>query len=200
MSHQTRKLGWLLGFTLFVVSLAGAAAGNAESQIRSKHGELMALLVQPKSPTREDKIGAIMDQVFDFGELAKRSLGDEWNARSDSEKQEFQQVLERLVKQSYRKNLGKTVGWEVAYDSTTKVDGGVRVPTVATNKTDKRKGPVSVDYVLHEVKGEWKVYDVVVEGSSLVGNYNSQFRKIIRKHGFGELMMRMKRRAGKGEG
>ena len=74
------------------------------------------------------------------------------------------------------------------------------MPTVATSKTDKRAEPVSVDYALHEVKGQWKVYDIVVEGSSLVGNYNSQFRKIIRKQGFGELIIRMKRRAEKGGG
>jgi len=199
MSHQLRKLGWLLGLAFFVVTeWAVAAAGNAETYVRGKQGDLMALLEQPKSASREDKISGIMDQVFDYDELAKRSLGDEWNARSDSEKQDFQHLLERLVKQSYRKNLGKTNGWDITYSPTTKVDGGVRVPTVARHKTDKRKEPVSIDYLLHELKGQWKVYDIVVEGSSLVGNYNSQFRKIIRKQGFGELITRMKRRVQKG--
>jgi len=155
-------------------------------------------LTLPKSPGREDKISAIMDQVFDYDELAKRSLGDEWNARSDSEKQEFRSLLERLVKQSYRKNLGKTAGWDISYNATTNVEGGVRVPTVAKHKTDQRKEPVSVDYVLHEVHGQWKAYDVIVEGSSLIANYNSQFRKIVRKQGFGELITRMKRRVQKG--
>jgi phospholipid transport system substrate-binding protein len=57
---------------------------------------------------------------------------------------------------------------------------------------------VSVDYLLHEAKGQWRVFDVVIESSSLVGNYQSQFRKIIRKKGFGELIARMKRRLAKG--
>ena len=198
MSHQLRKLGWLLGLTFFVVAEVAAAAGNAETYVRGKQSDLMALLEQPKSAPREEKISGIMDQVFDYDELAKRSLGDEWNSRGDSEKQEFQRLLERLVKQSYRKNLGKTNGWDITYNPTTTVDGGVRVPTVARHKTDKRKEPVSIDYLMHELKGQWKVYDIVVEGSSLVGNYNSQFRKIIRKQGFGELITRMKRRVQKG--
>ncbi len=139
-----------------------------------------------------------MDQVFDYDELARRSLGDEWQTRSDSERQEFERLLERLVRQSYRKHLDKTIGWEVTYNALSNVDGGVRVPTIATHKTDKRKEPVGVDYLLHELKGQWKVYDIVIEGSSLVGNYNSQFRKIIRKKGFGELISRMKRRLEKG--
>lgn len=139
-----------------------------------------------------------MDQVFDYDELARRSLGDEWQTRSDSERQEFERLLERLVRQSYRKHLDKTIGWEVTYNALSNVNGGVRVPTIATHKTDKRKEPVGVDYLLHELKGQWKVYDIVIEGSSLVGNYNSQFRKIIRKKGFGELISRMKRRLEKG--
>lgn len=200
MDYLIRRLGWLFGFVLFLGATIGFAAGNAESFVRSKHAELSSLLTQPKSSAREEKITSIMDQVFDYDELAKRSLGDDWNARSESEKQEFQRLLERLVKQSYRKNLGKTLGWDINYNATSNVDGGVRVPTVATNKTDKRKEPVSVDYVLHEVKGQWKVYDIVVEGSSLIANYHSQFRKIIRKQGFGELITRMKRRADKGSG
>ncbi len=200
MKYLFKRLMWFVGFAFLMTTATVMAAGNAEGFVRSKHSELTAQLGQPKSAAREEKIGSLLDQVFDYDELARRSLGDEWNARSDSEKQEFERLLERLVKQSYRKNLGKTLGWEVSYNSSSNVDGGVRVPTVATNKTDKRKEPVSVDYVLHEVKGQWKVFDVVVEGSSLVANYNSQFRKVIRKQGFAELITRMKRRAEKGDG
>jgi phospholipid transport system substrate-binding protein len=194
MMHRIRSLGPLLGIALLLATAMAPAAGSAESYVRGRQGDLVSLLSQPKSAAREEKIGAIMDQVFDYDELAKRSLGNDWDARSDSERQEFQGLLERLVKQAYRKHLAKTVGWEVSYNPSTNIPDGVRVPTVATHKTDKRKEPVGVDYLLHEVKGQWKVFDVVIEGSSLVSNYNSQFRKIIRKQGFGELITRMKRR------
>ena len=199
MSYQIRWIGRLLGVALLFASAVATAGGSAESYVRSRQVDLLGLLSQPKSTAREEKISGIMDQVFDYDELAKRSLGDEWQARSDAEKQEFQHLLERLVKQAYRRHLDKTVGWDVAYNASSNVANGVRVPTVATHKTDKRKEPVGVDYLLHEVKGQWKVFDVVIEGSSLVGNYNSQFRKIIRKQGFGELITRMKRKVEKGK-
>jgi phospholipid transport system substrate-binding protein len=194
------QLRWLLGAAIVLAAEIAGAAGSADSYVRSRQADLVSLLAQPKSTAREQKIGAIMDQVFDYDELAKRSLGDDWQTRSDTEKQEFESLLERLVRQSYRKHLDKTIGWDVAYGATSDIDGSARVTTVATHKSDKRKEPVGVDYLLHEVKGQWKVYDVVIEGSSLVGNYNSQFRKIIRKKGFGELISRMKRRVEKGTG
>ena len=198
MTNQFRWSGWVLGFALLFATEMADAGGTAESYVQGRQVDLVGLLAQPKSASREDKISAIMDQVFDYDALAKRSLGDDWQARSDAEKQEFQRLLERLVKQSYRRHLGKTAGWDVAYNAASNVSDGVRVPTVATHKTDKRKEPVGVYYLQHEIKGQWKVYDIVIEGSSLVGNYNSQFRKIIRKQGFGELITRMKRRLEKG--
>jgi len=194
MNNRLRWFGLVLSAALVLASEIAAAGGTADGFVRSRQGDLLGLMAQPKSSAREQKIASIMDQVFDYDELARRSLGDDWNARSDAEKQEFEGLLERLVKQSYRKHLDKTAGWDVTYNASSNVDGGVRVPTVANHKTDKRKDPVAIDYLLHEAKGQWKVYDVVIEGSSLVGNYNSQFRKIIRKKGFGELITRMKRR------
>jgi len=198
MNSRIRRFSLLLGAVVILVTGVVAAAGPAENYVKSRQDELVALLGQSKTTAREQKIGAIMDQVFDYPELAKRSLGDDWPARSDAEKQEFERLLEQLVKQSYRKHLDKTTGWALTFNPSSAVEGSVRVPTIATHKTDKRKEPVSIDYILHEIKGQWRVYDVVIEGSSLVSNYNSQFRKIIRKKGFGELISRMKHRLEKG--
>jgi phospholipid transport system substrate-binding protein len=199
MTYQTRWIARLLGAALLLLTQVSIAGGSADNYVRDRQGELVALLTQPKSASREEKISAIMDQTFDYYELAKRSLGDEWQSRSDADKQEFRHLLEGLVKQSYRRHLGKTLGWEVAIKAPSNVPDGVRVPTIATHQTDKRKEPVEVDYLLHEVNGQWKVFDIVIEGSSLVGNYNSQFRKIIHKQGFNELIARMKRRLEKGK-
>ena len=200
MCQQMRLLGWF--FAVLVALHVGVASAEtpAESYVRSQHGELVSLLAQPKNGARDQKVNAVMDRVFDYDDLARRSLGDDWAARTESEREEFKGLLEQLIRQSYRKHLDKTNGWDITYNTATGVDGGVRVPTVAKHKTDKRKDPVSIDYLLHEAKGQWRVFDIVIEGSSLVGNYQSQFRKIIRKKGFGELITKMKRRVAKGSG
>jgi phospholipid transport system substrate-binding protein len=189
---------WLTALLLLLGVSSAYAGGSAEEYVRAQHGELVTLLSQPKTSSRDQKISAIMDRVFDYEELARRSLGDDWNALTDPQRSEFKELLEQLVRQSYRRHLDKTNGWNLNYEKSSSVDGGVRVPTVASHRTDKRKEPVSIDYLMHETKGQWRVFDIVVEGSSLISNYQSQFRKIIRKKGFAELIGRMKRRIAKG--
>ena len=198
MIKRNRIIGLLAALVLFLGAELAQASGAAEDYVRAEQGELGALLLQPKTAARDQKISSVMDRVFDFEDLAKHSLGDDWSPLNDAQRSEFKGLLEQLVKQSYRRNLDKTKGWDVGYEKPTTVDGGVRVPTIAKHKTDKRKEPVGIDYLLHETQGQWRVYDVVIEGSSLVGNYHSQFRKIIRKKGFGELISRMKTRVAKG--
>lgn len=198
MRERNRLLGLLAALVLFLGAELALASGSAEDYVRAEQAELGALLLQPKTAARDLKISSVMDRVFDFEDLAKHSLGEDWSPLNEAQRSEFKGLLEQLVKQSYRRNLDKTKGWDVGYEKPTAVDGGVRVPTIAKHKTDKRKDPVSVDYLLHETQGQWRVYDVVIEGSSLVSNYHSQFRKIIRKKGFGELVSRMKTRVAKG--
>ena len=177
MCQQMRLLGWF--FTVLIALHVGMASAEtpAESYVRSQHSELVSLLSQPKSAARDQKVNAVMDRVFDYEDLARRSLGDDWAPRTESEREEFKGLLEQLIRQSYRKHLDKTNGWDITYNAATSVNGGVTVPTVAKHKTDKRKEPVGIDYLLHEVKGQWRVFDIVIEGSSLVGNYRSQFPK-----------------------
>lgn len=196
----SRKLlcTWMLATITLILHATAHAAESAEQFVRSQQTDLVAVLGKPKSHAREQKITDLMDQVFDYGELAKRSLGDEWQTRSDADKSEFQKLLEQLVRQSYRRNLDKIAGWDVTFNASHDAGGLMRVPTVAKHKTDTRKDPVSIDYLLSQSTGKWRVCDIVVEGSSLVGNYNNQFRKIIRKQGFTELLARMRRRVQKG--
>jgi phospholipid transport system substrate-binding protein len=68
---------------------------------------------------------------------------------------------------------------------------------VARNKKNEREEPVSIDYIVHKVDGKWRIYDIVTEGSSLVSNYKSQFRRVIKKNGFETLMDRMKKKLDK---
>ncbi len=199
MRNRHRLTFWFSAMILFLGAESAFAGSSAEDYVRAQQTDLSALIAQPKSAARDQKVAAIMDRVFDYDDLARRSLADEWTNLSDAERVEFKNLLEQLVKQSYRRHLDKTSGWDVTYGAPSKVEsGGVRVPTTAKHKTDKRKEPVSIDYLLHETKGQWRVFDIVVEGSSLVNNYQSQFRKVIKKKGFSELVSRMKRRIAKG--
>lgn len=171
---------------------AFADDGGAEPFVKDKHAELTELLKKPKSPANDKKVQAVFDELLDYDYLARESLKDYWGERSDAEKKDFSDVLQQLVRNAYRKNLKKTLEYSIEYRGSDKAKQGYLVRTVAKSKTNSREDPISVDYLLHKVNGKWRVYDIVTEGSSLVHNYRSQFRRIIKKKGFDELMRRMK--------
>lgn len=177
----------LLGFPM-----SAWADGDAESTLKAKQAELTGLLGKGKSAEADKKVQAIFDELLDYETLAKDSLGAHWDDLSDAERKEFQGVLERLVRNAYRKNLRKTLNYEVTYKGSNAGKKGVIVHTVAKSKKNAREEPISIDYAMHKVDGKWKVRDLVTEGSSLVNNYKSQFGRVIKKKGFAELMKRMK--------
>lgn len=200
MFRSTRLLRFVFAALLTFGSLPAWSAGTkADEFVQSRHGQLSTLLQLQKSSTREKKVAASIDEVFDYKELATRSLGQEWEARSDAERAQFQELLERLVRQSYRKSIDATLGYAIEYRGVRKSGGDTIVTTVATHKTDSRKAPVSIEYVLVPAGDTWRAVDVIIEGSSLVANYRSQFTRVIKKKGFSELVARMKHKLAKGE-
>lgn len=178
---------------------AFAAAVDAEQFVKERHGQMVELLQKPKDAAREKQVGASIDEVFDYQQLATRSLGDEWKNRSDAERVQFRELLEQLVRQTYRKSIDSTLGYKVEQRGARKSGDDTIVSTIAKHKTDSRKAPISIDYVMVQVEGKWRAVDVIIEGSSLVGNYRSQFTRIIKKSGFAELVTKMKRKIAKGE-
>jgi phospholipid transport system substrate-binding protein len=190
----------LLAVLLALVPASAFADGtDAEQFVKDRHNQLTELLQKPKDAIREKRVGSSIDEVFDYQQLAARSLGDEWQNRSDAERQQFRELLEKLVRQSYRKSIDSTLGYKVEQRGIRKSGEDTIVATIAKHKTDNRKAQVSIDYVLVQVDGKWRAVDVIIEGSSLVGNYRSQFARIIKKSGFAELITKLKRKIEKGE-
>lgn len=199
MTRAPRFSMFLLAAVLALLPAAALAAGvDADQFVKDRHTQLVALLEQPKNAAREQKVGVSIDEVFDYEQLAARSLGDEWKNRTDAEKQQFRELLEQLVRKSYRKSIDSTLGYQVEHRGTRKSGEDTIVSTVAKHKTDTRKAPVTIDYVLVQVSGKWRAVDVIIEGASLVGNYRSQFTRVIKKKGFNELVSMMKRKLEKG--
>lgn len=186
--------------TAAVLSLALAVApavwaASAEDFVKAKQTELMKLVKQGRPDTEVDKV---FDQVLDYRILAEAALGDHWADRSDAERQEFTQLLSKLVRNSYRKNLKKTLGYDVAYKGTEKGKEGEVVRTIATSTKDAREEPLSIDYVVRAEPAGQRIVDVVTEGSSMVANYRSSFNRIMKKGGFPEVLKRMRKKADSG--
>jgi phospholipid transport system substrate-binding protein len=170
---------------------AVASADGASSFVKDQQSELMTLLKKGK---KCDKVTPVLDRVLDYDALARGSLRDHWDERSAEERAEFQRLLTGLVRKAYCKNISEIAGYAVEVGEEERLEQGVFVKTVATSRTNKREEPVSIDYLLHEVDGKWKIRDVVTEGSSMVGNYRSQFRRVIKKDGFAKLLQKMEKK------
>ncbi|HET7544184.1 MAG TPA: ABC transporter substrate-binding protein [Polyangiaceae bacterium] len=198
MTHIRRKFPVLASWAL-VLSLSLPALGaEAESFVKGKHSELTALVSKAKSADDQKKLDAAFDAVFDYDGLAKATLKDSWDQRTPSERAEFTSLLKDLVRNAYRRNIKNTLGYAVDYKGEQDGEIGKVVRTVAHNKNNAREEPVSIDYVVHQVDGKWLIADIVTEGSSLARNYRNQFRKVIEKKGFDELLKRMKAKRDKG--
>jgi phospholipid transport system substrate-binding protein len=193
--------------TLLAVSLTAAIAlsaplalaANSEAFIKEKHTELVALVKKSKSAADDKKLEAAFDEVLDYDTLAHESLKDFWGERTPEERAEFQSVLTKLVRAAYRKSLKRIEGYDVEFKGTSKQESGDLVRTVAKKRGNEREEPLSIDYVVNDRAGKSKIVDIVTEGSSLVINYRNQFRRIIKKNGFPELLKRMKTKLEKGD-
>jgi phospholipid transport system substrate-binding protein len=191
----------IIGSFLLVLGLAMPAfAGepSAESFMKDRQTELSALIKTNAGSNNAKKIETVFDSILDYDALAKGSLRDQWDTRSDAERREFRDILKQLVQRAYKKNLDHTASYDVRFEGESKADDAFIVRTVAQSRTNAREEPFSIDYVIHRDGPSYRIKDIITEGSSMVGTYHQQFTRIIKKDGFAELLRRMKSKLSNG--
>ena len=168
-----------------------AAAASPAEEVRASVDRVLEALKDPrlqKNPEkRREQIKEVIRERFDFGEMARRSLGPEWQRRTPEERKEFVELFTELLERAYIATIEDV---ESVRDLREKVDGNYA--EVKTKVVDKKGLEFSVDYRLHNVNGDWKVYDVVVENVTLVNNYRNQFNRVLTRYSYAELIRRMK--------
>jgi phospholipid transport system substrate-binding protein len=152
-----------------------------------------ALTGAQHTPQRRRALRAVMETVIDFPDAARRALSVHWQGRTDAERAEFVALFQDLATYSYIVTMEAYAGQTVVFASETQADG---TTTVLTKVQNRNGVPVPIDYRMHQRDGRWLVYDVVVEGASLVGNYRTQFNSIIRTSSYAELVRRIRARVG----
>jgi len=195
------KKSFVIGSLILALGLSGTAFAGGDTPlefVKSRQAELTALLKKGNSAENQKKIETVFDAILDYDALAQGSLRGNWDDRTPAERREFQDVLKQLVQRAYRRNLDRTLDYDVSFEGTQQQAGDSVVNTVAQNRKNAREEPISIDYNVHKVGAAWRIDDIVTEGSSLVANYQQQFNRIIKKDGFAELMRRMKKRLASG--
>ena len=152
---------------------------------------MLAIVRNPsrKSEGQKENLRAQLAEViyprFDFAEMAKRSLGPHWGRRTAEEQQEFVKIFAGLLGRSYADSIESYTSQNVLYTRELEDNNYAEVDTkiVADKRVD-----LSINYKLHSVNNEWKVYDLVIENISLVNNYRSQFDRVIARSSFEDLV------------
>ena len=188
--HQT-----LAAVVALLLSAAPAQAGEPTDQLRTEIDRVIKVLEDPelkkenRARERQGEVREIASGIFDFEETAKRSLARHWASRMPAERDEFLQLFADLLERSYIPKIELYGGEKIAHVRET-IDGDQA--TVKMTITTKQGTEVPVDYRMLRRRERWLVYDIIIEGVSLIANYRVQFNKIITASSYQELVKMMR--------
>ena len=186
----------LLAIVLAVLAPGRAAAGPPTDQVRGSIDRVLQILTDPdlkkeaKTADRRAAIRTVASEIFDFTEISQRSLARHWAGRSPAERQEFVRLFGELLEYSYITKIEAYSGEKIAYGGDTIEGEQATVKTRLLTKSQPQGIPI--DYRVQKEGDRWRAYDVLIEGVSLVGNYRTQFNRIIQQSGYDELVKKMK--------
>jgi phospholipid transport system substrate-binding protein len=191
----------LIGSMLLIWLMAPlfAFAGVPLDTVKANANSVLEVLRDPKlkgeagRKVKEQKIQAAAEKLFDFVELSKRTLGLSWNNFTPEQRKEFVQLFEGILKDAYVDKI-------LAY-SNEQINFTKEVPlsetTVEVDSVVVTKGAqVPINYRVIKKDNEWRVYDVVIEGVSLINNYRTQFREILGNNPPEKLLETLRKKTG----
>ena len=177
-----------------LVALAVAApawAGAPTEQVRQYTDQVQKILEDPalRSADKRAAVRKVAIEIFDVNETARRALGPHWQARTPSERSEFILLFADLLERTYISKIDLYRGERLRYTNEA-VDGEFAIvrAKVVTNKGVE----VPVEARMLKRADHWLIYDITIENVSLIGNYRTQFDRIIRTASYGELVRRLK--------
>jgi phospholipid transport system substrate-binding protein len=182
----------IITLALAGVFLASYAFATPTDDVKKTVDEVVRIVadkgMKQQDQKRRQALKKAISQIFDYGEMAKRSLGKHWNQRTPAERKQFVDLFSALLENSYAGKIESYNNEKIVYiREIVEGDHAEIKSKVITAKRDE----FTLDYRLLNENGKWMVYDVVIEGVSLVSNYRSQFNRIITANGYGELVKKL---------
>jgi len=180
---------------VFILLVAPAWAVTPTEQLKGSIDKIIPILEDPtlkgdaKLKERRAAIRRVASDVFDFTESARRALGPHWERRTAEERQEFARLLGDLLERAFASRLEQYAGERIQYTGES-VDGNLA--TVKTTIITKSGAELPVDYQVLRRGDRWFVYDVWIEGVSLMNNYRVQYNKIIQTSSYEDLVRKLK--------
>jgi phospholipid transport system substrate-binding protein len=187
-----RPLG---GALLVVGGAADAWAGAPTDQVKRQIDRIVAVLADPglkaagRERDRQAAVRKIGEEIFDLGEMTRRTLGQHWQGRTEAERAEFVRLFGDVIERAYISRIAAYDGEKITVlgDS---VDGDQA--TVRTRIVTRQGTEIPVDYRMLRRGQAWVVYDIAIEGVSLVANYRTQFNKVIQTSSYQALVEKLR--------
>jgi len=190
---------WITGVVFFfVISMMGTGvsiAGEPTEAIRKTTDQILAILTDPsmKGPDKESErarqIRKAVDERFDWEEMSMRTLARHWKDRTQPERSEFIDLFGSLLERTYLDKVESYSGEKVLYvDEKTEGDYGLVTVKIITHQQTE----IEVQYRLKKKGSNWLVYDISIEGVSLVNNYRKQFNSILARSSYNELVEKLR--------
>lgn len=174
------------------IFIASVACATPTEDVKKTVDEVVHIVANKEMKKNEMKrrqaLKKAISAIFDYSEMAKRSLGKHWNVRTAAEKKQFTDLFATLLENSYAGKIESYNNEKIVYiKELVDVDHAEIKSKVVTASRDE----FTLDYRMLKQNGMWMVYDVVIEGVSLVSNYRSQFNKIITANGYDKLVNKL---------
>jgi phospholipid transport system substrate-binding protein len=180
----------VLSLLIFSQTVIADDKSAAEEALKSKL-EAVLLVLQKEEVEHEAKkkeIIEIVSPIFDFSLMAKLILGRKfWPGLVKEKKERFTELFVKRLKESYLENLTRYTKARIVYNAPIQVKRKIYIPTELISKDDK----ISMLYKLYKSKHNWKIYDIEIEGVSLVINYRSQVNQILSSGTIDDLLTKL---------
>jgi phospholipid transport system substrate-binding protein len=185
-------LKYLIAFVICTFFSASLAFAGPTDDVKKTVDEVVRIVASKEMKQNDQKrrqaLKNTISLVFDYSEMAKRSLGKHWNQRTPAEKKRFAELFATLLENSYAGKIESYNNEKIVYLKEV-VDGDYA--EVKSKVVTAKRDEFTLDYRMIKQNGKWMAYDVVIEGVSLVSNYRTQFNKIITGNGYPELVRKL---------
>jgi phospholipid transport system substrate-binding protein len=180
-----------VGLSLAFAPVVSSAESSALDAVRTSVEAILDILKKGDALDKDSRRSAmetIIDKRFDFRAMSQRTLATNWKKATDAEKQEFTDLFKQLIQSSYVGKLEAYTNETVEYVAEKAKGRKAVVETlIKTASAD-----IPLNYKMYSKDGDWLVYDVIIEGVSLISNYRSSYQTIVKQEGFDGLMAKMK--------
>ena len=178
----------LLGFMMMLASTA-FAAGNPTESVRMSVDSILGILKDTglDKPAKREKIRVVIAERFDFRAMSQRTLATNWRKASKEEQQQFVELFSQLIQNTYIGRVEAYTDEGVTYPGEKVTNNRAVVDTLIITSSAE----IPVTYKLYLKDDRWLVYDVNIEGVSLISNYRNSYQEIVKRDGFAGLLSQM---------